>query len=300
MIRKKENAISSDDTIQRVIDLLPTRIFWKDKKCIYLGCNKAFAMDAGKKNSKYLIGKTDFQMTWKKQAKLYFADDMKVIKSGKAKINFEEPQTTPKGDEIWLRTSKFPLLDSNNKIVGVIGMYDDITQIKKAEEALKKREKILNEVGDIAKIGGWEMNLITRKAEWTKATYDIICINYKKTPPGPDEHVNYYVKEDQQIVRDAMNNLIKNNVPLDFEARANIKGKIKWVHALGKGSFKDGKCIKITGTLQDITKIKESEELTLSNTEEIKKFNKIAIDRELKMIELKNEIAELKKLLDKD
>lgn len=86
--------------LQRVIDLLPARIFWKDINLVYLGCNKVFAKDAGKNKIEEVIGKTDHDMVWKEQADLYRNDDKDVIKTGIEKINFEEPQTTPNGDKI--------------------------------------------------------------------------------------------------------------------------------------------------------------------------------------------------------
>ena len=54
------------------------------------------------------------------------------------KLGYEEPQTTPSGDRIWLRTSKVPLLDVKGEIKGVLGTYEDITVHKLAEEGLQK------------------------------------------------------------------------------------------------------------------------------------------------------------------
>jgi PAS domain S-box-containing protein len=139
--RKKEEAaiINSQKLLQRIIDLLPIRIFWKDKNLRFLGCNEVFAKDAGKNQPEDLIGKDDFQMAWKDQAKIYQADDQEVIKARKAKLNFEEPQTTPKGDKIWLKTSKVPLIDSQGNEIGILGTYEDITERKNLEIEAEKR-----------------------------------------------------------------------------------------------------------------------------------------------------------------
>jgi len=67
--------------------------------------------------------------------------------------------------------------------------------IQSSEDKILKNEELLNEVGNIAKIGGWEMDLIARKAYWTKGTYDIVEIEYDKPIPGPDEHISYYLPE---------------------------------------------------------------------------------------------------------
>lgn len=124
---------NSHKLFQKIIDLLPIRIFWKDKNLNYLGCNKIFAQDAGKNTSEDMIGKDDFQMGWKDQAEIYQADDRQVIKSRQAKLNFEEPQTTPSGSKIWLKTSKVPLIDSDGNELGMLGTYEDITARKQIE-----------------------------------------------------------------------------------------------------------------------------------------------------------------------
>jgi PAS domain S-box-containing protein len=127
--------------LQLVLDTIPVRVFWKDCNLRYMGCNKLFAQDSGLQAPQDLIGKDDFQMGWKEQAELYRTDDRKVIKSRKPKLNFEEPQTTPDGSKIWLRTSKTPLYDQNDRIIGVLGTYEDITVQKRTEEAMKESEE---------------------------------------------------------------------------------------------------------------------------------------------------------------
>jgi hypothetical protein len=134
----EEKIDNSQKLLKRIINLLPIRVFWKDKNYSYLGCNEIFAKDAGKNTAEELIGKDDFQMGWKENAQSYQNDDQSVITSGQSKLNYEEAQTTPNGDKIWLKTSKIPLMDFQDNIIGVLGTYEDITERKQAEENLKK------------------------------------------------------------------------------------------------------------------------------------------------------------------
>ena len=131
----------SKEMLQKIIDLLPVRIFWKDEKLRYLGCNASFAKDAGKKSSAELIGKDDYKMAWKDQAELYRKDDFDIIKSGKPKINFREPQTTPDGKTIWLLTTKVPLLDDNGKNSGILGTYSDVTSMIDADKKIRESKE---------------------------------------------------------------------------------------------------------------------------------------------------------------
>lgn len=158
-----EEIIRSKELLQKIIDLLPIRIFWKDLDFKYLGCNNIFARDAGKNDPKEIIGKDDFDMTWKDQAEIYRNDDQEVINSGRGKLNFEEPQTTPDGNTIWLKTSKVPLVDYQGNIMGVLGVYEDITEYKKATDILKKKMTETEELNKM--MVGREMKMIELKRE---------------------------------------------------------------------------------------------------------------------------------------
>jgi two-component system cell cycle sensor histidine kinase/response regulator CckA len=135
--------------LQTALDAIPVRVFWKDLQCTFLGCNAAFAKDAGLQEPRQLVGLTDLQMVWKEQADAYRRDDRAVMQSGIPKLNYEEPQTTPLGETIWLRTSKIPLRNSSGDIIGVLGTYEDITQYKLAQQESQHREK-LEAIGRLA------------------------------------------------------------------------------------------------------------------------------------------------------
>ena len=133
--KASESAIAeSRNLLMTVINTAPMRVFWKDDNLRYLGCNQAFAQDAGMRQPQEVIGKDDFQMGWAAQAALYRADDQAVMKTGIAKLFYDEPQTTPGGQTIWLRTSKVPLRNQDNEVFGLLGIYEDITERKLAEE----------------------------------------------------------------------------------------------------------------------------------------------------------------------
>ncbi len=135
--KSTENSLAeSHHLLKTIIDTAPVRIFWKDKDLRYLGCNPAFARDAGLVLPQDMIGKNDFQMNWTEQAERYQADDRQVMDSGIAKLAFEETQTTTDGKTIWLRTSKVPLHNQVNETIGILGIYEDITEQKHIEERM--------------------------------------------------------------------------------------------------------------------------------------------------------------------
>ena len=147
LMRIESNAAlqESRHLLQTIIDSAPIRVFWKDRECRYLGCNPAFAHDAGLQTPADLIGRDDFAMGWAEQAERYRADDRQVMESGQPRLDFEEPQTTPNGEIIWLRTSKIPLRDATGTVNGVLGLYEDITARKKVEIALTRERMFSTE-----------------------------------------------------------------------------------------------------------------------------------------------------------
>jgi len=124
-----------------VLDAIPQRLFWKNRKFEYLGCNQAFAEDAGLSSPDEIIGRNDFELSWKASAHLYRTDDADVMENGTTKINYEEPQVRADGTELWLRTSKVPLRNADSRVIGVFGSYEDITEYREARERVARSEE---------------------------------------------------------------------------------------------------------------------------------------------------------------
>lgn len=134
----------------------------------------------------------------------------------------------------------------------------EIERRKRIEADLQKKEALLNEVGRIARIGGWEMDVETGKATWTEGTYDIVEIERGEPVPGLHEHTSFYLPQYREEIEKAMRALIEEDVPLEFEAELKTaKGRIKWCRALGRAERKDGTCVRVYGTFQDITESKQ-------------------------------------------
>jgi PAS domain S-box-containing protein len=119
---------ATNAVLQSVLDHVPIRVFWKDRDCRYLGCNQLFAKDAGRGSSAEVVGRFDDEMGWATQAASYQQDDRSIMESGHERLRFVEPQTTPDGRTIWLETSKVPLRNALGEVVGILGVYDDITE----------------------------------------------------------------------------------------------------------------------------------------------------------------------------
>ena len=79
-------ALRTREVLQLVLDSIPVRVFWKDLESVYLGCNLLFAADAGLDSPAEIVGRNDFELSWRKQAELYRGDDRQVMQTGEPKI----------------------------------------------------------------------------------------------------------------------------------------------------------------------------------------------------------------------
>jgi PAS domain S-box-containing protein len=127
--------------LRTVLDTIPQRVFWKDRNSVFLGCNKPFARDYGFSDAKEMIGKTDYDTVAAPMADRYRADDREVMEANRAKLNYEEPQKKKDESTGWLRMNKVPLHDKDGRVIGVLGTYEDVTELKQAEEVLRESEQ---------------------------------------------------------------------------------------------------------------------------------------------------------------
>ena len=148
--RIEDENFRSHQMLQLVLDTIPQRVFWKNRNFQYLGCNRAFANDAGLASPDEIIGKDDFKLTWHASAPLYRADDARVMGEDAPKLGFEEPQERSDGTTSWLRTSKVPLHGADGRVVGILGTYEDITDRVVAETRLREKTEELDRFFSLA------------------------------------------------------------------------------------------------------------------------------------------------------
>jgi two-component system sensor histidine kinase/response regulator len=129
-----ERSEQSEALLKTIIDVLPQRVFWKDREGRFLGANRGLREDAAMDG---VVGKTDHDMPWRgEQADFFRETDRKIMASRVPVINLIEPLTRADGVATWLTTSKVPLINARGEVWGILGTYQDITSIKQTEMEL--------------------------------------------------------------------------------------------------------------------------------------------------------------------
>jgi len=189
------------------------------------------------------------------------------------------------------------LYDKRNRIV--FGIVQDITDRKETEKALIESEKLLREAQQVAKLGSYAWDITTRTWTSSEILDKIFGINdaFEKTT---ENWLKIIHPEWQQIMSDYISDLVQNHWNFDKEYKIirQNDGKECWVHELGQLEYNLlNEPIRLVGTITNIDERKEAEISLKEKMNDLMRFHSLTVGREIKMIELKKEINDLREKL---
>ena len=147
--KRQAEALEKTRLAQRaLIDNQPQLTWLKDREGRFIVVNEAFSVACGQSSPDAMLGKTDLDVWPRELAEAYRADDEVVIRTGTQKV-VEERIETSKGTR-WVETYKSPVFAPDGSIVGTTGLARDITEQKRALEAIRQSEHKFQQVFDLA------------------------------------------------------------------------------------------------------------------------------------------------------
>lgn len=145
--KKAEASLQESESKYRMlVENLPQKIFYKNGKSVYVACNENFAKDLNIAPDG-IVGKTDYDFFPKELAEKYRADDARIIQSGG--VEELEEKYLFEGQDRVVQTVKTAVTDDNGDVVGLLGIFWDITEKRRLESQLKQSQK-MESVGTMA------------------------------------------------------------------------------------------------------------------------------------------------------
>lgn len=131
----------------------------------------------------------------------------------------------------------------------------------RAEQELDRKNDLFNKVQTLADIGAWEWNREKQDGYYSTNVYEIYETDSQHDPSPEKDLMQFYHPDDRNQLRAALETAVEAGDPYDIEVRIHSDdGTEKWVRTSGDPQFEDGRCVRIRGTIQDITERKEREQ----------------------------------------
>ncbi|MDP2723393.1 MAG: PAS domain S-box protein, partial [Bacteroidales bacterium] len=145
--------------------------------------------------------------------------------------------------------------DDQGNPLRVVGVIQDITERKRAEEAIETTAYRLNEAQQLAHIGSWDLDIVNNNLHWSDEIYRLFEIVPEKFDATYEAFLNAIHPDDRELVNTAYTNSLISKIPYTIDHRLRFTdGRIKYVHEQCETEYDaDGKPIRSMGIVQDIT-----------------------------------------------
>ncbi len=284
--KKAEDGLrQSSIFIEALLNAIPLPVFYKDLDARYLGCNRAFEEFYGCARQD-LIGKSVFDIADDELARVYHAKDLELLQHSGLQV-YESQVRDVRGavHDVVFHKAAFP--GPGGRTAGLIGAVVDITQRKRAEEALKlelaerkrveaallETESLLAEARQIAHLGTWTYNPETGHYRWSDEIYRILGLPVG-SPMLFSEFTRCVHPEDYPALVKAWNGFNDERSLVELEYRIiRPGGEIRHIHDCSIFNYgENGKLLNSAALLLDITERKLAEQALQEKNAELERF----------------------------
>ncbi|MBI5453029.1 MAG: PAS domain S-box protein [Deltaproteobacteria bacterium] len=246
----EEEKRKTTETLKGIIDNTSSIIFLKDGEGRFILVNRSYEKIFNLAREA-VINKTDYDVFPKESADAFRENDRKVCEAS-SPIAFEEAVLHADGTLHTYVVVKFTIPSIPGSVCGIA---TDITARKEAEEGLKFSEERLKEAQAIARIGNWDWDIAGDKLYWSDEIYRIFGIGQKEFGAAYEAFLGSVHPDDRELVKASVNEALAGKKPYDIDHRIVLPGGAeRLVHEKATVFFgKDGRPVRMAGTVQDIT-----------------------------------------------
>mgnify|MGYP002260216263 CR=1 FL=1 len=268
--RKAEEALrESEERFRAILDNMGNVVYMKDLDGRHIFVNRLFEVVSRRAKTE-VYGKTVSELFPEEASKEFDENDREVLKHDRP-MEFEESFPLEDGVHTYI-SIKFPLKDTRGKTYAVCGVSTDITNLKKAEEALRKSEHSLREAQRIAHIGNWEWDM--DKTFFYKSD-EVLRIFGRKDADIESlaDYLDAVHPDDREKVIMSSRKALETEQACSVDARIiRGDGAERIVHMQGEvARDASGKPMRMAGIVQDITERKQAEDEVIKLNRELER-----------------------------
>ncbi len=267
-VRAEQEVLEFKAMYNSLMETLPLNVFRKDLEGRVLLANKrcceTYAMSL-----KNLIGKTDFDLFPRELAEKYHRDDAKVIASGKMFEDIEQHRR-PDGEQLYVQVFKAPVCDAAGNVVGVQGMFWDVTARRRAEVSLLQERHLLRGLMDNVPDSMYFKDRNGRYLRINKALASVFRLADPSYAEGKTDF-DFYSKEYAIAAAEEEKAVLKTDKGVVNQELREVgeDGTVRWLSTTRMPWHdKEGRIVGTVGITRDITDRKQAEEAIRQNAEQ--------------------------------
>ena len=126
-------AFKDNQLLNALMDNVADSIYFKDRQWRLLRVSRKMSMDLGFDDPAEVVGKTDIDLFGREFGEQTIADELQMMETGEPIIGLVESRSLPNGELNWTSTTKLPIRDQNDNVIGLLGITREINELKRAE-----------------------------------------------------------------------------------------------------------------------------------------------------------------------
>lgn len=260
---------ASQQQLQFIVDTVPVYIAMCDSEGRFTFVNRRYAERFGLRRED-VIGRRIIEVLGAEtyeSLKEYVNDALKG-----QPVEFEIEIPYREVDTRWMHAAYVPEVDAGGAVRGFVAVLTDVTARKQVEEALKESQESLARAQQVAHTGSWDWDLLTNKVHWSDEMFRIYGITKEEFGENYESAMNFTHPDDWERIKRALEALLSSHKPFDMDYRIVLPdGTVRATQGRTEVYCdKDGRPVRMIGTVQDITERKHAEEQIKNSNEQLR------------------------------